>query len=644
MNKKLSLVGCVFTILLILLVLRIIWLKTVHGEEYTASALSQNMIDKTVPSVRGSIYDSNGNVLAASVPVYDVILEPIILAEADETTDGKASENTVGVLSEILDIQKSELNSYLEKNGDGSLKYDTYYLPVAKDVPLSTAEKIQDASLTGVWLEQKEDRVYPFGVSACHVVGFKRGMNSFGLENSYDSFLSGKDGRMVRQYDGGTAETKYYPPQNGCSVISTIDMNIQRFAEEGVAEAMAEFPCETAAVLVMDPCSGALLACAASNVFDPNEPSIPVSYDSNEFDSLDGEDQSKILNGLWNNYNISSTFEPGSIFKPLLVCGALDEGLVTEESVFDCPGYRDIADRRIHCIRRSGHGTLSLEESIAYSCNCAMMDIAGAEGAELFYKYQRDFGFGYKTGVDLPFESGASTLLYSADRLGPVELATSSIGQSFNCTPIQALTAFSSIANGGQIMRPYCVDSVIDGDGLTVFKNEPESIRTVMSEDTCAIMNDYLLSVVEYGTGKKAAVAGYEIAGKSGTGEQGDRAQDEYTITFIGYFPADDPKAAMLVVIDKPEEYADGVTTAAPVFGRTAEKILEYMGAEPETDDSPTAVMPDLTNFSPEDAVSELEAFSIGAKVIGEGSKVTSQFPAAGEEIAEGSSVLLYLK
>ena len=234
--------------------------------------------------------------------------------------------------------------------------------------------------------------------------------------------------------------------------------------------------------------------------------------------------------------------------------------------------------------------------------------------------------------------------MYSADRLGPVELATSSIGQSFNCTPIQALTAFSSIANGGQIMRPYCVDSVIDGDGLTVFKNEPESIRTVMSEDTCAIMNDYLLSVVEYGTGKKAAVAGYEIAGKSGTGEQGDRAQDEYTITFIGYFPADDPKAAMLVVIDKPEEYADGVTTAAPVFGRTAEKILEYMGAEPETDDSPTAVMPDLTNFSPEDAVSELEAFSIGAKVIGEGSKVTSQFPAAGEEIAEGSSVLLYLK
>ena len=640
MSKRIKLIGYLFSAILIFLIIKIGWIKIIYGKEYEAAAVSQTMVDKTVPSERGTIYDANGNILAESTPVYDVILEPRILAEAED----EDLENTFACLSEITGISINELNSFMEKKADGTLKYDTYYLPILKEISAQTAKEIEEKKLVGVWLEQKESRVYPYGVSACHIVGFENGNSSFGIENSYNSYLTGKDGRTVRQYENGSSEVIYYPPENGCSVISTIDINIQKIAEEGVKEAMEEFPCETASILVMEPDTGKILASVSSNTFDPNNPTVPVNYDQNEFQSLDSEKQAEILNSTWNNFNVSSTFEPGSIFKPMLVCGALDENIITTSSTFYCEGYKDVADRRIHCIRRTGHGAESLKDSIANSCNSVMMEIAQAEGAELFYKYQKDFGFGSKIGVDLPFETGASTLIYTADRLGPVELATSSIGQSFNCTPIQALTAFCSIANGGKIMKPYVVSQVIDENGYTVLENTPTAIRTVISQETCDIMNEYLQAVVEEGTGKKAQVAGYKIAGKSGTGEQGDRSADRYTITFIGYFPADDPKAAMLVVIDKPEEYADGVTTAAPCFGNTAKKILEYMNIEPEgeTAKSDDISMPLLTGMSVSEASSALESLGINYTLVGTGETITNQFPKEGESISENAAVVLY--
>lgn len=640
MSKRIKLIGYIFSAILIFLIIKIGWIKIIYGKEYEAAAVSQTMVDKTVPSERGTIYDANGNILAESTPVYDVILEPRILAEAED----EDLENTFTCLSEITGISINELNSYMEKNDDGTLKYDTYYLPILKEISAQTAKEIEEKNLVGVWLEQKESRVYPYGVSACHIVGFKNGSSSFGIENSYNNYLTGKDGRTVRQYEKGSSEVIYYPPENGCSVISTIDINIQKIAEEGVKEAMEEFPCETASILVMEPDTGKILASASSNTFDPNNPTVPVNYDQNEFQSLDSEKQAEILNSTWNNFNVSSTFEPGSIFKPMLVCGALDENIITTSSTFYCEGYKDVADRRIHCIRRTGHGAESLNDSIANSCNSVMMEIAQAEGAELFYKYQKDFGFGSKTGVDLPFETGASTLMYTADQLGPVELATSSIGQSFNCTPLQALTAFCSIANGGKIMQPYVVSKVIDENGYTVLENTPTAIRTVISQETCDIMNEYLQAVVEEGTGKKAQVEGYKIAGKSGTGEQGDRSADRYTITFTGYFPADDPKAAMLVVIDKPEEYADGVTTAAPCFGNTAKKILEYMNIKPEgeTAKSDDISMPLLTGMSVSDASSALESLGINYTLVGTGKTITNQFPKEGEIISESTAVVLY--
>ena len=648
MNKRIRLAGIFFTAALIFLALRIGWLKVIYGEEYEAAAISQKMTDVSIPAQRGTIYDANGNILAQSLPVFDIILEPITLSEAeDEDVD-----HTFSVLSETAGISLEELYSSIEKDENGGLIHDTYYLPIARGISAESAKKLESAGLTGVWLEQKESRIYPFGVSACHITGFKKGVNSFGLENSYDDFLTGKDGRMVRQYENGTSQVIYYEPEDGCSLISTIDINIQKTAEEGVAEAMETFPCETASVLVMDPNTGEILASASSDVFDPNDPTVPVdeAVDLEAFYALDSEGQAEILNGLWHDFNISSTFEPGSIFKPMLVCGALDENIVSTESEFYCQGYVDVADRRIHCIRRTGHGSETLRDAIVNSCNSVMMEIAQREGAELFYKYQRDFGFGSMTGVDLPFETGASTLLYPLEELGPVELATGSIGQSFNCTPIQALTAFCAIANGGKILKPYAVSKVMDQKGRTVYENSPTLVRTVISEETCDVMNEYLKAVVDEGTGKKAKIQGYSIAGKSGTGEQGDRTQDRYTITFIGYFPADDPKAAMLVVIDKPEEYADGVTTAAPVFGSTAEKILKYMNISPDEEDhvldEGSISVPDLTGLSAGDAAEKAQSLGLICEAVGEsdGNTVSSQFPMAGEKAEEGSVIFLYFK
>ncbi len=630
MNRRIRHIRILFILILLLLFAKIAWIKLIYGDEYEAAAINQGGIDKEIPAVRGRILDRNGNILAESVPVYDVILEPIILAGCED----EATDKTVSSISSLLDIPKSELYGYLQK--------DTYYQSIAKSVSAEKAKEIEAEGLTGVWLEKKQERRYPYGTLACHIVGFTNGMNSKGIEAYYDNVLEGRAGRMVRQYENGSSSVQYYEPRDGSDVITTIDVNIQKFAEDGVIEVLETFPCETASVLVMDPYTGELLACASSNVFDPNSPTSPMPENKEYFDLLSYSEQSAYLNGLWNNFNISSTFEPGSIFKPMLICGALDEGIVDENSAFYCDGFKQVEDRTIHCIRRSGHGSLTLQEAISVSCNVAAMDIGEAMGRELFYKYQLDFGFGQKTGIDLPGEVSAASLLFAVNAIGPVELATCSIGQSFNCTPLQAITAFCALANGGGVMEPYVVKS-IENSGTTEYEKAPRIVRKAVSEESCALITKYLLSVVDDGTGKKASIDGYKIAGKSGTGQQGNRDDDQYTVSFIGFFPAEDPKAAVLVVIDKPEEYADGVTTAAPAFKSVAEKIISYMNIPPsESVESAGLILPDFTGMAVDSAIEIIEGSGLEYITVGDGNTVTGQFPKGGDEVSEKSQIILY--
>lgn len=651
MKFKFRFFFCITSAAFLFLILRVSYLKICYGKEYETKALSQQLRaeDQILPPHRGKILDRNGAVLAQSVPVYDVILEPITLdsLKSDPSYDHLVTE-TLSKLSEKLSIPLSQLQQYLEKDAAGQLCYPTYYLPIAKEIPASLAMEIEQLHLTGVWLEEKEKRQYPNGSLACKVVGFQRGENQWGLEQSYNPYLSGKNGRCFRQYDAslGAVDELNFPPIHGDTVLTTIDSQIQKFAEEGVSYAMELFPCETAAILVMNPTTGEIYAMADSNSFDLNAPAKPTFLTEKDWKALSAEEQSRLLNHQWMNYCITSTFEPGSIFKPLVVGAALDEGLITNDSTFYCAGFKQVADRKIHCIRRSGHFDETLEEVISNSCNCAMMEIAEKMGPQTFFHYQKDFGFGEATGIDLPNESDCSALLYEEEDLGPVELATSSFGQSFNCTPLQALNALNVIANGGNLMRPYVVKTIFDETGAIKEEIHPTSIRTVLSPSSCQQVTDYLQAVVDHGTGKKAQVEGFSIAGKSGTGQQGDRSKEQYTITFAGFAPAEDPSFSMIVVLDQPKDYADGVTTAAPIFQRVAQKILDYQKIQPQVSaDSETdtfITLPDFTGQGINTARSFLNDQKISTHIAGRGTEVISQFPKAGAAIEQNATVYLY--
>lgn len=646
MKLKLNITAAIFIIIFAALLSRVAYFKICYGNEYETRSKLQSLggFDKTIPARRGEILDRNSVKLAVSVPVYNVILEPVTISQLND----KEQIKIFNLLEKTLPLENGSLENILSKDSEGNLINNTYYYPVAKNVSYDKAMEIENQNLTGVWLEEKQKRKYPFGSLAAHVIGFVKGENISGLEKIYNSALEGYDGRQFRIIEGSKTIPQNYSPKNGFSIVTTIDQNIQKIAENGVRNAMEEFPCETASVIIMNPNTGEILAMADSNQFDLNNPSKPNNVSKENFYNMPYEKQSEYLNNMWKNFNVTNTFEPGSIFKPMVIAAALDEGIITPESTFYCNGYKQVEDRKIHCIRRSGHGSETLEEVISNSCNSAMMDIVEIMGNSIFYKYQTDFGFGEKTGIDLPHEESCINLLYKCEELGPVELATSSFGQSFNCTPIQAITAFSVLASGGSLMKPYVVSKVVDEYGNAVLENKPQTVRKVVSKESCAIVNKYLQSVIDSGTGKKAKIDGYYIAGKSGTSEQGKRGDDLYTITFAGFLPAENPKVAALVVIDKPFEYSDGVTTAAPAFREVMLGLIDYMEIPPsvkmpESENSAGISLKDFTGLPLDEALEYINKNGLKHKIVGNGNTVANQFPKEGTLVNNNTEILIYV-
>ena len=649
MKSKLYFVFAVFFSAFFCLAIRVLYLKVCYGKEYTQMAINQqiNGYDVTLTAKRGEILDRNKNVLSKSIPIYDIILEPQTLIELNSASKSDETQKTLSSLSNILSIPINELNEYISFNSDGSLKYSPYYEVIAKSIDSKTAEKIRSLNLKGVYIEEKQKRYYPYNDQGSKVIGLSHGGSLYGIENTYNYYLTGKDGRSFKQINNSSSQIVTIPPEDGCTVVSTIDINLQKIASDGVKEAMEMFPCQYSSVIMMNPITGEILAMADSYDFDLNNPSKPINMTQEKYNTLTPQEQSEYLSLMWKNYNISSTFEPGSIFKPLLTGAALDEKNITNSTTFYCAGFKQIEDRKIHCIRRTGHFAETLEEAISSSCNCAMMDIVEKMGRNKFYEYQKSFGFGEKSGIDLPFEESASSLIYSKEELGPVELATCSFGQSFNATALQSLTALCSIANGGKLMQPYVVSAVIDKNGNTIKENKPQIRRYVLSESSCELVKKYMVTVVNSGTGKKAKIDGYNIAGKSGTGEQGDRSQDMYTITFAGFLPAENPSLAAIVVIHKPEEYADGVTTAAPIFKNIIEKSIKYLCIEPSynAQNSSSAQGIFIKNYilqNTTEAEKELSSMDINYQILGNGKTVINQFPKEGSLIDSATEVLLY--
>lgn len=657
-KTKLAFSMAVMTLALFGLGGRVYYIKTVHGEEYETEAKIQvvRSHDMTIAPNRGTIMDRNKQALAISTTVYNVVLDPKVLVEG---YDLEEQERTIRTLSETpeLELKYEDLKKFITIDpSTGKLYADTNWKILKKQVSREVVEKLKEENLRCVYYQKDTKRSYPLNTVACHVLGFMRDTN-WGLENSYNEELSGTPGRSFISYDGSSnASAQEIPAEDGATIITTIDYTIQQYAEQAVQKAFEDYNPQDAAILVMNPKTGEVLAMASAHKFDNNNPSEPLELQTDpsfqaKWDAMTPEEKNLYWNTQWRNFNITNSYEPGSIFKPMVVAAALEEGIVSENDPFFCSGVKNVAGESIHCWRRTyGHGQETLQDLLTNSCNVGMMDIGERMGKELFYKYQKDFGFGELTGIDLPGEASASFLMYSVDRMGPVELATMSFGQSFNCTSIQVLNAFSAVINGGDLMKPYVVSQVVKPDGTVIKENRPEVIRKVISKETSDTVRRYMRAVVEDGTGSKAKIEGYSIGGKTGTAQQGNRDEGLYTLSFIGYIPVENPEIVALVVIDKPEEYVEGSSSCAPTFKLLMENIIKYKNIEPEFVTEQTevkktgkVVVDDYTDCSLREVTGSLESLKLNYEVIGSGNKVTNQAPHGGTEVEEGSKILLYV-
>lgn len=651
-----------FILILVGLFGRVLYFKIVKGEEYSAAAMKQhtNKQDKIINPNRGSILDRNEQILAFSRVVYTVILDADVLHQHDEADKKNekvtilSSEKMVNEISSILEIEQDELRRYLQPKEDGT--YNKYKI-LKKKVPGKSIEQIQKAGIKGIQWEEDSKRSYPHDSLASYVLGYMGGEQGFwGVEQQYNEYLMGTPGRSFTVYtEGNTTENEMKKAIDGDTVITTIDSNIQKFAEQSVANAMATSKPNNASIVVMNPNTGEILAMASSPGFNLNEPNNLKLAGIDDTNMTD-EQISDALSILHRNYNISDTYEPGSTFKPMTVAAALEEGIITVNDRFVCNGSKKLVEgeKPIGCWKKTGHGAQSLDQALANSCNVAMMDIGEKMGRDIFYNYQKAFGFGEKTGIDLPGEpSNASfaSLMHPLEGINKVELATMSFGQTFNCTPVQLLNAFSAIINGGKLMKPYVVSQIIGSDKNIVLQNEPTIERKVISKEVSDTVRKYLQSVVDSGTGKKIAIEGYNIGGKTGTAQQDKRAanlkDDEYIISFVAFLPVENPEIIAVAVLDRPQKGYDD--TAAPMLKEVLENTIHYMGIEPTTNlvDNPNKtkkiVMDDYTGMYLIEVSSNLSMLNLNHEQIGTGSVVVNQFPVAGTEVEEDTTVILYL-
>lgn len=639
---------------------RVLYMKVVHGAEYEAAAKNQqiNRYDITIPPNRGSILDRNNQLLAISTTVYNVALDSLQLAEVAELSP-EEQEKTLTTLCEYFpELDYNTLKQYVTINPEtGELYMNNHWKYLVKGIERSVKEELEAMNLKGVYFEKSSKRSYPLNSSACHLVGFTRGDAQWGLEGYYNSYMEGTPGRSFILYNGADSVVHQdYDAKDGDTIITTIDYNIQKIAEEVVAETAAEWPAKNVAAMVMDPYTGEVYAMAESHSFDLNNPNeIPewetdITYTEN-WDQLSAEEQVNYLNTMWKNFCVSDTYEPGSIFKPMVVAAGLEEGVITPNSSFPCGGYTDIGGYRIYCHLRSGHGTINIEQIMAQSCNMGVIQIANLLGVDKFYEYQREFGFGDYTGIDLPGE--AAGLLHEKEAIGPTELATMSFGQTFNCTSIQVIAAFSSLINGGNLVKPHVVSQIVDADGNVVLQNDTEVVRRVISEKTSAYMRTALKATVENGLAKKLQIDGYSIGCKTGTAEQGSRTNDDlWALSNMSYFPAENPKYIVFTVINQPSDYVEGVQTPTPMTKKLIEGIIKYDNLEPtqpvedeaNLSQNKTVTVADYTDSVIFDVIGDLDGKELTYKVVGNGNTVVNQVPKGGTTVDVGSEVILYVQ
>ena len=657
---------------------RLYQIQIVQHDEYEAAAIAQQVRETTVSAARGTIYDRNGVVLAMSAGVDTVYISPAEIERYDEDKEAIARG-----LSEILGV---DYETILKKAGNTNSWYEVVARKVEEDVAEQVRQFKSDGGYVGIKIESDTKRYYPNGSMAAHVIGFV-GLDNTGLggiESRYDSVLSGESGYVMRSTTAAGTDMlyssyeDYVDARDGDSISLTIDAVIQNYVEKHLAQAVEDYDIQNgAAAICMEVDTGAILSMVSLGNFDLNDyQTISAEAEAEISSTAQSEDEYNELYALaqqqqWRNKAISDTYEPGSTFKIITLAMAREEGVVSENSSFYCGGSMNVLGRGtpLKCWKHGGHGSQTLTQAVQHSCNVAFVNIGQLVGEEKFYEYAEGFGFiertadtsqqlTAKTGIDLGGESGS--IWWSEDVFCNPEnlsqLAAASFGQTFNITPIQLITAVSACVNGGNLMKPYLVQSISDSEGNLISQTEPELVRKVISEDTsaavCRILEQVVGDQVE-GTGHNAYVAGYRIGGKTGTSTKTTKeisGEKEYIVSFIGFAPADDPEIAILVLLDDPSSesgiYISGGQMAAPVVGKMMADILPYLGVEPEYSDSELAAadraVPDVSGMSLTEARSALTEAGLNCRVIGEGDTVTDQLPRAGAVIASGSEVLLY--
>ena len=589
MQIRFLIVFCVAILLCLILVGRIFFLKAKHGSEYSNAVLShQSYINTNIPYQRGDITDRNGTVIATNIVTYNVILDPSVT----NANNGMYVEATIDALVTAFNdpkITANNLRDILEKHPDSQ-----YYI-LLKDrnyEEVSTFQHLQEANhkyVKGVWFETVYTRNYPYGSLASHVIGFVKANNepANGIELQYDQYLNGRAGRESGYYDSELNLVKRtWPAEDGATVVSTIDVAVQTQVEKHIKEFSENLGCENIGVVVMNPNNGEIYAMAINEGFDLNAPRNLSEFLSEEELAEIGDDADKqveALNNMWKNFCVSYTYEPGSTFKCVTVSAALEEGVASEESTYYCAGVAELDTYKIHCNNRSGHKTLNLEQSLMRSCNMAMIDIAGKLGKDTFRSYQERFGFGYRTGIDLPGEENG--ILVDPQNLNLVELATSSFGQGFNVTMVQMAAAYSSIINGGNYYTPHVVKKVVNQNGATVYEAKDTISARTVSKPTVEFMRKATLSTVEGGTATPAKVLGYAVGGKTGTAQKGRRSDGKYIVSFIGSVPADNPQVVIYVVIDEvnSETLYNSSKPATELTSAILKDILPHLGLYPAT-------------------------------------------------------------
>lgn len=595
-QEKLAITILVITLALLALVGVLYNITTTNQLDYTQIVLSQQHYDsRIIPYRRGDIVDRNGTFLATSEKVYNLIIDPkqILSDEADYLAI------TVDALSSSFGYDKTELTTLIQSNKDKAyVRYAralTYDQKIAFETLSETTKKQNEkdkssARIKGVWFEPEYKRIYPYNSLACNVVGFAQsdGMEGTGgIEQFYNKTLIGTNGREYGYLnDESNLERVIKPAVNGKTVVSTIDVNIQNIVEKHIRDWNSEIGSKMTGVVVMNPNNGEVLAMSSSSQFDLNNPrDLSPVYTEDEISAMDEATKVEEWNKMWRNHSVSDTFEPGSPSKAFTVATALEEGVINGSETYVCNGFLEVADWKIHCVKRTGHGPLTIPEAIMRSCNVVMMQIAAQTGKQKFYQYFDSFGFGAKTGIDLPGEADAKGLTYNEENAGPSDLATNSFGQNYNCTMIQMTAAFSSVINGGSYYTPHVAQQILNEQGAVIRKFDPDLVRETMSQSTSDYIKDTLFRTVSEGTGGAAKVPGYEVGGKTGTAEKYPRKQGNYVVSFIGFAPVDDPQVVVYVTIDEPnvEDQARSVY-ATQLFQRIMQEILPYMNVFPTTD------------------------------------------------------------